>query len=224
MKQGIFLISLILAVVIIGSSITWLQEQSLPSAAKGEKAASGSSAISSPVPAEPGSMVPAADGCPKSGVKWKAYTAPNHEFAIQYPGTTHPEISLDTQTALLSRTIFQFVQPFQTDSNNGSLRFSVQISVWRNPRQITAEAWAKQNTNQQLISDARQIQVGTFDGYILRETNQIAWVVHLFVARSDRIYEVTYTDIASNDTLISDATAACWKATLGHMIDSFRLQ
>lgn len=217
-KHLIFALSAIACIRLSGVCFGAQQSQSGPNAV--QERAKVSHSCTSPCLGEDKSK----SACPQSGLGWSTYVAPDRAFVVRYPSTSHPETSSNPDPALLSRTMFEFDQAFGPKDNGGIIRFSVQILVWKNPLRVTSEAWAKQNTNAKLVSDEMPRQVGRYRGYILRESNQTAWRVRLFVARSERVYEITYTDIATNNELIESATANCWKSIFDKMINSFRIE
>jgi hypothetical protein len=166
----------------------------------------------------------AAETCPQTNLEWKQYIAPNREFSIRYPSSTHAETSQERNVGLVSRTSFKFNQAFDVGGGNkGFIRFDFQGSVWRNPNRLSAETWAKRGINPALISDAGALTVSNAKGYSLRKSDLASWSVDIFVARSDRMYEISYLDIVTDDTLISSATRECWKTVLDKMVDSFTL-
>jgi hypothetical protein len=171
---------------------------------------------------------PVTDTCPGTSHNWAQYTAPGREFAIQYPRTTHPQRLSPDDPRLVSWTGFSFEQPFEYDTGNrgshrGSVRFNVEISVWLNPNEQTAEAWAREHTNPRFVSDAGPSRVGNQEGYSLRESDLSSYHVRMFVAHSVSIYELTYMDVYTDNELFPAATNACWKAVLDKMVNSFTL-
>jgi hypothetical protein len=160
------------------------------------------------------------EGC-NGGVKWLQYTAPGHEFSIQYPNTARPEVLDEKQVpGLLLHTAFAFEQPIIM--NGVSLRLSLQVSVWHNTSHLSAQEWAKQHSDPHLVSAAGALKVATFDGYMIRSTNMVAQIIYIYIASADRIYQLHYTDIADGqDIPIPSELKSCWRELLDRMIQSF---
>jgi hypothetical protein len=225
-KKRTFLITLLLVGAAIAMGSVWLYGRGFSPATTSMAPHLSIAAASSSPRSSPSAQVETSTGvgtCPKSDVKWKTYTAPDGDYVIQYPSTASPQMSPDKLPGMVSRMILDFEQPFQTADSGGSIRFSVQVSVWMNPDKLTAETWARQNTNPQLVSEGHRQKVGGLEGYVLRESNLTAREVHLYAAQNNRMYEVQYMDVATDNTLITDATAACWKAVLQKIMNSFSL-
>jgi hypothetical protein len=155
-------------------------------------------------------------------IPWLTYSNSSEGFAIQYPSTTHPETLQDKEPNLVSRVAFGFEQSFQKGQDSGFLKFRFQISLWRNTNQLSAELWAKEHTNAKLTSAVRPMRVANRQGVVVKTTN-LAWSsVKIFVADRDSIYELSYTDIASNE-ILSKAVRSHWTGIFNGMLDSFKL-
>jgi hypothetical protein len=153
---------------------------------------------------------------------WQRYSDAEHGFALEYPDTTHPEKVPARATNLVSAVAFNFQQNFQKGPDGGTLKFRFQISVWQNTNHLSSEEWAKQNTNPQLTTNIRKVQIAGREGTTLRTSN-LAWqIVKSFVAEKDWMYELSYDDVAAN-TLLTESARVDWAAVLNRMIDSFRL-
>ena len=146
--------------------------------------------------------------CPGINNHWEQYIAPGREFAIEYPSTTHPERPSPDDLNLASRTVFKFEQRFDTGGvrNKGFIDFEVEISVWQNPHRQTAEAWATQHANPHFTSHAGPSQVANREGYTLRQSDLASWHVKTFVAANDRMYELAYLDVYTDNELFPTIT------------------
>jgi hypothetical protein len=135
---------------------------------------------------------------------------------------THAEVVRENIPRLLSRTIFPFAQPY--GEHQGSIDLSFAISSWQNPEQLTAETWVRQNTNPQLITSAPASRlVGNHHGVMLSTTN-LAWsTVQIYLAETDRMYELSYFDLATLGTLIPGAVKSCWTSVFDRMVSSFKI-
>jgi hypothetical protein len=151
---------------------------------------------------------------------WRLYSDLEHGFFIRYPAPTQPQLLSDQEMGLKSRVSFNFEQPFNNGEDTGTLKFRFLVSVWQNTNSLTAEAWAKQNTNPQLRSAVRQTQVAGRTGATVRTSN-LAWdTVETFVADKDLMYELSYTDITSN-ALLSNDKRSHWVDVFNRMLGSF---
>ena len=164
-----------------------------------------------------------AAGCSQDSY-WNEYVAPDRDFDISYPNTASPRVLQEKIAGLLSRTSFPFSQPFDAGKGNrGTIAFDVQVSIWLNPHTLTAEQWAKRDSDPALTSDAGPRTVSGLKGFGLRKSDLASWSFEIYVARADRMYEITYLDIAKDNDLINTATADCWKSVLDKMTNSFKL-
>ena len=155
---------------------------------------------------------------------WKRYSDPNHDFTVEYPGFSRPEVPHQNYPGLLSATRFDFSQPIQTDVNVANVNFSVQISVWQNPEHLSTEAWArKRNANPRTILSQRPIDGR--NGIMLHQTWEGVGLitVFVFVAESDRMYEISYFDTSNFDNQISNERKLCWTAVINKMLESFKI-
>jgi hypothetical protein len=168
----------------------------------------------------------AANMCPGTNGKWNLYTAPDKEFVLEYPSTTHADISGEKEIpGLLSRTLFIFEQPLQAGDSSGLIRFSfsLKVSVWENPKRLSPEDWATQHTNPHFVSNAGPRRIGGRDAYVLHASTLASWTVETFVGASDRMYELTYPDMSEGE-LIPPAIRSCWTNVLDKMVTSFALR
>lgn len=169
----------------------------------------------------------ATDMCLGTDGNWNLYTAPDQEFVLEYPNSTHAEISGEQEIpGLLSRTLFIFEQPFQTNDRSGLARFSfgVTISVWSNPQRLSPELWAtQQHRDPHLVSNAGSRQIGGLNAYVLHASTLASWTVKTYVGTTDRMYELTYPDISAEE-LLPLATRSCWTGVLDKMVTSFALR
>jgi hypothetical protein len=161
----------------------------------------------------------AADLC---SFEWSQYSDPSNRFVVSYPSMTHVEVVREELPRLLSRTIFVFNQPY--GENQGSIDLSFKISIWQNTQRLTAETWVRQNTNPQLITSAAASRlVGNHHGVML-STSNLAWsTVEIYVAETDRMYELSYFDLTSLETLIPDPVKSCWTSVFDQMVSSFTI-
>src|SRR6266446_1259626 len=126
------------------------------------------------------------DGTPD----WQRYSDPSHGFLIQYPSTTHPETLMDKEPGLVSRLAFDFEQPVHKGTTLGPLETRFKISVWQNPNRLTADAWAKQNSNPKLTLTIHPIQIAGRKGVTLRTTIMVGSITSNFVSDQDWMYEL----------------------------------
>ena len=68
------------------------------------------------------------------------------------------------------------------------------------------EAWARQHANPQFTSHAGPSQVANREGYTLRQSDLASWHVKTFVAANDRMYEVAYLDVYTDNELFPTIT------------------
>jgi hypothetical protein len=168
-----------------------------------------------------GTPVNATETCPGTNSDWKQHSDLVHGFVIQYPSITHVQVAQENVPGLLSHTVFAF-DPFPLGEDGGSIEFSFQILVWQNPEKLTAEAWARQQTNPQFTSPVRSHPIADHKGIMVRTSNLVWYTDHIFVDEADRMYEVNYTDI-NQFPKTSDVVRSCWTSTFDKMVDSFKL-
>jgi hypothetical protein len=153
---------------------------------------------------------------------WQTYSNSSLGFAIQYPPITHPETLREKTLGLVAQMAFGFEQPFQKGEDTGSLKFRFQVLAWRNTNHLTPEAWAKEHTHPKLTSAIRPTRVANRQGVAL-QTSNLAWSTQkVFVADKDLMYELNYTDVASNEILSKDKRSH-WASVFSGMIESFML-
>lgn len=163
------------------------------------------------------------DGCPASTEAWKPFVNAAFDYTVEYPFSTAAKLQSDPSPDLLQKILFPFEQRFESSAAGGRLLVSFQVSVWNNPEKLTSEAWAKRHTDARLVSHAEPCVVALTEGYCLRESSMTSWMVRSFVVRGNRAFELTYTDIYSDNPLLTEATAECWRGVFERMLRSFRL-
>jgi hypothetical protein len=163
-----------------------------------------------------------------SGMGWNEYSDPSGRFHIQYPDDTHPEMVKGTESALVSRVVFNFEQPFHVDQDVGSTKFQFRISVWRNTDGLSADEWARRHTSRRLPTGVLlpSLPVPTTlagrKGATVTTSNLVWNTVETFVGDTRLMYELDYMDIPSMQALPSDVRAR-WADILMRMLHSFTL-
>jgi len=161
--------------------------------------------------------------CALSNQAWRVYSSPQRAFTIQYPSFTKPEEAIATDPRLTSKTIFQFEQPFRSGPDAGSLRFSLQVSVWSNPSRISADAWVRQRINPDLILQATWQPIAGMMAYRTLQTNLMAHLYAIYLSHGHTTLEITYTDLTTDDVLIDSKARACWTALFERMVSSLAI-
>jgi len=161
-----------------------------------------------------------ASACPQKDTPWATYASPNDYFTISYPRTANLIYTYDATPQLLSRLTIEFIDHFDYSRNNGILRFGVQVSIWSNTNNLSAEDWAKTTVSPMLsktVLKADLIYIGSQPAYRLHRTDLTTYFSDVFIAKNHLMYELYYQDIDSN-TLVP----ACWKSVQQAVVTSFR--
>ena len=155
---------------------------------------------------------------------WLEYTDPGQHYTVLYPSIARPEFSKDVRPGLLSQTAFVFDQKLENPKSGSSVSFSLQISIWDNPRRLDASEWAKVHTNPKLTSVARTVTVSQLRAYMVRTTDLLTWTVNIFVSQANKVYQISYLDVISMDLSTKALSKFRWKAIVDKIVESFQVQ
>ena len=102
------------------------------------------------------------------------------------------------------------------------MQFTVRITSWSNPENLSVEAWARRRVDPKSILSGAPVIFSNTSGYRLRRSSMVAGIVDIVVARGNRIYELSYMDVTGPDMPFSESVRRCWSRALDRMVQSWK--
>ncbi len=160
-------------------------------------------------------------------VDWKTYSNETYQYKVNYP----PSASVATSVGALDNhnlpelqeVRLSFVQQFDNAAGGGQDRFGFRVTVYDNPKSVTAKEWALQQWSPDVIRKQEEIDLTGGYAYKLTifEIDQTS--DYIYLAKGNRVYALSYW---SPDSMFdfTPEVRQNYTAIFQEMIDSFNVR
>jgi hypothetical protein len=165
--------------------------------------------------------------CETTYEHWEVFTNERFPYSVTYPSGAVVRGELPNKhpnSDVISDVSIAFRQSFDSNGSKGMDNFDFRITVHDNPNHVSAIIYA---TSQPGFGDSnitsKQVKIGRLAGYEVRDREGDQITRRVYLADSNRIYELSFWDPDSM-YLYPDSVRQCYAAIFERMVKSFTVR